>query len=294
MKTEVAMTELPTGRQASSPAIAVVATAVPVAVAIQPGNLPPDKEYILTNSQRMGGQQLSGYGILLIVSSIISNVTPIVIFAPPVDLVLSLVTASMTIHWTNPNNIHKISKHTEDTCCGFRSIYGLSMATAIINAIFGLTRFFTFCSTAGMFLYPDEPTPVYYYYFALGPSISSLLATVFSAYICSGSAPLPELATFTEHTQVIGSTPTRDVPPNVCCGPKVSKRYCYASIFLVIVGIMILAVSFYKYSYYWDDNYNYGGDYYYYYDSGYSYNKDYGYSYNKGYDSYYGYNKAQA
>lgn len=287
MAKELGMATISTGTKVASSSIQVgtpvTANALPVAVAIQDGKQQKKQgPYMLTGTQIIGINTLRNHAILLIVSSILSNLTPMIMFVPSLDLILSLVTASITIHWTNAENLNDITKHNFDKCCGFRSIYGLGIGTSIVNAIFGFVRFWIYIETGAYFLGSGVGV---YYIFIFVPSISSVIATVSAAYICSGASPNSALASFTNYDQVLGVYPTPESPPKSCISPKTSRRICY-----MYVVFFFLFILFFAYSGFGKSQANIENDYYYdnsEYNDYYKGYKKYDYDGYKKYDGYY-------
>lgn len=288
MAQELGMATMSSGTKVSPSSVQVgapvIAAAIPVAVATQGGNhQKQNTPYILTGAQIIGINTLRNHAILLIVSSILSNVTPMIIFVPSLDLLLSLVTASITIHWTHMHNVNDITKHNFDRCCGFRSIYGLAIGTAVVNGVFGFIRFWVYIETGAWFLGPGVGT---YYVFIFMPSISSLIATVSAAFICSGASPNSTLASFTNYDQVLGVHPTPESPPPICISPQKSRRICYCVLVFFLLSIMLFAyMGFGKSQANYERDYYYGDDYDYYYNKDYYGYKDY-YDYDYNNDGY--------
>lgn len=271
-------------------AVASIPISAPVAMAVQPNRNQQQlsEPYTLTPKQKLGAVKLGRYSILLLVSSIFSSISPGTVWMLPVDMIMSIVTASLGIHWTCTGNLPKVPMHSYQTCCGFHAIYGMALASSILNALFGSGRLLLFLFVQERYWFNwAQRSPGVYYFFALFPSICSVLATISAAIVCSYSAPNPGQASFTEYDQVVGAKTPLEAPISCCCSPKKSRCICWSVAIFFMVGLIALAAGlangyyrrcsyyfsyysycdyYYNYYYYYDYNdYDYYGDYTFYY-----------------------------
>jgi len=238
-----------------------VPAAVPVATVVQPKD---PSSYVITDKQKLGAKKLRMYAVLLIMTSILSCITPILQHVWPVDLVLSLVTASIVICSTNPDSIGRItSNQNPQCCCPFRCVYGLGIATAIIIPLFGGLRSFVWLASHAWWRW-SRYNKEEFYCFSLIPGISTIFGTTFVSYISSHCAPFYEQGVFTDHDEVLGIQPVPESPPQVCCPPKLGRLTCWiATLLLTIVLIIITdrvgnnAYACYDYYYTQYNYYNY-------------------------------------